>query len=407
MPPQAAAQQSPDFIADESPDFIADGQAHATAPAVQPSAMQRFRSGAKAGMGGENALNTPVDPEHPISSNPMVPGAGVYRDIRDKNYAGAAGRVLGPAAELAVMIGGGRGAGEEMPAVESSAPQPSVLGTRVKAVGKVAAQDAASRVPVAGRLVRRPSIGDYWKAVTAKPATMTGEVAPPSTDQVPGRPYVPRPRAASPYAPAEPIPSRPGLMLPGEVAPPAQAPAQPPVSPVTRKQVGAAVDKSFGVEPLKPNVRLRDQVPAKASPKAEPVSENKVESSVIHSHDYDPAAKELHIVTKSNPNTAYVYGDVSPDQAQAFESATSKGKAWAEFKKGGSPLVAKIVNGNRVPVRPVIAAKDLNPEGAGPKVQVKATARPGRAQVPTEDDLVPLLKKSVKQARSKRSTAAD
>jgi hypothetical protein len=213
MPPQAA-QQAPDFIADESPDFIPDGQSHAAAPADQPqkpSAGRRFWNGVKNGTGADNTSTAPPpDPNrdylhHPdFANNRLLPGSGVYRDIKAGDYAGAAGRVLGPAAELAVMIGGGRGAGEAP--VESSTPRPSVLGTRVKAVGKVAMQDAASHVPVAGRLVRRPSLGDYWKAVTAKPVVPTGEVAPPSTDQIPGRPYAPNPRYAAPPVPAEPIP---------------------------------------------------------------------------------------------------------------------------------------------------------------------------------------------------------
>jgi hypothetical protein len=299
---------------------------------------------------------------------------------------------------------------------DSNSPEmgAAALGGAVGVGADLAAPVAVPAARMAGKVIQKHPFATMLGIEGAKRLPVVG----PMLDKLPGLEYLPflaghgeapgvgRIRnigeAAAESAEAEAASKAPAV----EPSAPTQF-EQPPVSPVTRKQVGAAVDKSFGVEPLKPNVRLRDQVPAKAAPKAEPVSEKKVESSVIHSHDYDPAAKELHVVTKSNPNTAYVYGDVSPEQAQAFESATSKGKAWAEFKKGGSPLVAKIVNGNRVPVRPVIAAKDLNPEGAGPKVQVKATTRPGRAQVPTEDDLVPLLKKSVKQARAKRSTAAD
>src|SRR4051812_13061057 len=162
----------------QEPDYDSLAQKYgSTTPAEkpqEPGAMQRFWTGVKHGT-GDNSDTPPSHGtwSHPdFADNPMLPGSGVYRDIKARNYAGAAGRVLGPAAELAVMVGGGRGQGEGMPAVEPVEPaisRPSVLGTRVKAVGKVAAQDAASRVPVAGRLVRRPSIGDYWKAATAKP----------------------------------------------------------------------------------------------------------------------------------------------------------------------------------------------------------------------------------------------
>lgn len=142
----------------------------------------------------------------------------------------------------------------------------------------------------------------------------------------------------------------------GEFAPAPEPPKPPqPAAPVTRKQVGAAVDKSLGVEPLKPDVPLREQVSAKA----QPVSQAKAESTAISAYRYDADANELHVTSKSNPNTTYVYGDVSADQAAAFDSAPSKGKAWAQFKQGSSPLVAKIVNGKRIPVKPVVSPEDL------------------------------------------------
>lgn len=93
-------------------DFKAD--APSTAPS-QPGVASRFWTGVKAGVGGENALNTTVDPNNPISTNPMIPGAGVYRDLKAGNVAGAAGRVVGPAAELLPMILGGRGRVAEPP----------------------------------------------------------------------------------------------------------------------------------------------------------------------------------------------------------------------------------------------------------------------------------------------------
>lgn len=100
----------------------------------QPGALSRFIAGAKAGMGGENAFNMPApDPnrnylKHPnIANNPLIPGAGVYRDIKAGNYAGAAGRVLGPAAELLPAVLGGRSAkvspAEGLAEVQAASPQ--------------------------------------------------------------------------------------------------------------------------------------------------------------------------------------------------------------------------------------------------------------------------------------------
>jgi hypothetical protein len=171
----------------------------------------------------------------------------------------------------------------------------------------------------------------------------------------------------------------------GNIRPRASEPAA--IAPVTQKAVSSAVDQSLGVEPLKPDVSIRDQV----TPKAQPVSQSKIESSVIRSHDYDPQSREFHVTTKTNPNITYVYGDVDPEQIKPFESG-SKGKAWAEFKKGGSPLVAKIVNGERIPVRPVIRAEDMNPEG-GSRV----------LRNPAPEDLTDQLRESLQQALSRRT----
>lgn len=74
-----------------------------------------------------------------------------------------------------------------------------------------------------------------------------------------------------------------------------------------------------------------------------------VESSAMRSYKYDPQANELHIQT-NNPKVTYVYGDVQPEQARTFTNAGSKGKAWNQLRQT-SPLVAKIVNGKRIPVK--------------------------------------------------------
>jgi len=41
---------------------------------------------------------------------------------------------------------------------------------------------------------------------------------------------------------------------------------------------------------------------------------------------------------------------VSPEEAQSFTEAESKGKAWQAIRS--NPLVAKIVNGKRLAVQP-------------------------------------------------------
>ena len=380
-------------MAGEQPDYEALAQKYGAVQQPDYDALAQQHGGSVA----QPSVESPIPPpaiklaKQPMSQSPL--GRIDSSDPDQPKFAG----MHGGSEDIFPRVNG-RIADSNSPEMRNAA-----IGGSIGVAADLAAPVAAPAARMAGKVIQKHPFATMLGIEGAKRLPVVGPVL----DRLPGLEYLPF-LAGHGEAPGVERIRKIGdaaseaeeVGMPGKISP--EAPAQPPVTPVTRKQVGAAVDKSFGVEPLKPNVRLRDQI--RTSPKAEPVSENKVESSVIHSHNYDPTAKELHVVTKGNPGTAYVYGDVSPEQAQAFEAAKSKGKAWADFKKSGSPLVAKIVNGNRVPVRPVIAAKDLNP-GAGPEVQVKS--RPGRAQVPTEDDLVPLLKKSVKQARAKRSSAAD
>jgi hypothetical protein len=72
-------------------------------------------------------------------------------------------------------------------------------------------------------------------------------------------------------------------------------------------------------------------------------------SSAARSKMYDAGAREFHARYKSG-DTTYVYGDVSPEEADAFDKADSKGQALQQIKNA-HPLVAKIVNGKRIAVK--------------------------------------------------------
>lgn len=74
------------------------------------------------------------------------------------------------------------------------------------------------------------------------------------------------------------------------------------------------------------------------------------QSSALRSSKYDTGANEFHARMTSG-DTTYVYGDVAPEEAQAFADADSKGKAYQQLKNG-HPLVAKIVGGKRIAVKP-------------------------------------------------------
>ena len=77
-------------------------------------------------------------------------------------------------------------------------------------------------------------------------------------------------------------------------------------------------------------------------------------SNAVKSFKYDADAQEMHIAPKKG--YTYVYGDASPDQADAFQNAESKGNAWLSLKNS-NPLVAKILpDGTRIAVKPSAAA---------------------------------------------------
>ena len=122
------------------------------------------------------------------------------------------------------------------------------------------------------------------------------------------------------------------------------------------------LNEGLGGRGLEPNVPLRNQAsvmtPGTAGSMAESVAEGHtpVQSSALKSYKYDPTTQEFESVTQNGQH--YVHGDVTPEEAAKFEAADSKGKAWNELRKNAT-LVAKVVNGKRIPVRPVISDEDM------------------------------------------------
>lgn len=141
--------------------------------------------------------------------------------------------------------------------------------------------------------------------------------------------------------------------------PAAQQSAAPPPAPrpITRgsinKMMGTQLDNALGAKQLDPKVPLRGQVAAKMPVSSEeselPAGHKAVDSSAVRSYGYRADAREFEARATSG-NTIYVYGDVPPEVAAGFESAPSKGKAWQQIRQ--YPLVAKIVDGKRIAVKP-------------------------------------------------------
>jgi hypothetical protein len=203
---------------------------------------------------------------------------------------------------------------------------------------------------------------------------------------------------APPVYPGAPLPEHPGV-FPGAPLPETPAPAVLQANSLLRRPVQVA-DPSAGLgevptrsEGVAPIAR-----PAKATPRSVvskrletglneglgagvPEGHTPVESSAVKSFKYDPDAHELEVHTKSG--VTYVTGEVTPAQAEAFSSAKSKGQAWKAIRDNNPP-VAKIVNGTRIPVKPS-SFRSVTPTTPAP-----------------EEDLTPLLLKSLERARSRR-----
>jgi KTSC domain len=152
------------------------------------------------------------------------------------------------------------------------------------------------------------------------------------------------------------------------VNPGAPAPKPPTIPDVTAKanniaRLSQLLNDSMGGKGLEPNVPIKNQggiiTPQASELTTLPEGHIPVDSSALKSYKYDPLTREFESVTTNGSH--YIHGDVDPAQVAQFEAADSKGRAWNELRKN-STLVAKVVNGKRVPVKPVISEMDSIPE---------------------------------------------
>lgn len=281
--------------------------AEAEAPATSKEAMQKWWKGRGGTLAGEREIKRAPRPK------PSVPPEG------------------GPAINVAPESGhaiptGGRAlpAGQyEAPA--STLPDPKQLGPGV-IEGEYMDEPAPQPAQVRGRL----KAGVYQQPGGFEP----------NQPALPARKAIPLPEQF-PTA-RQPVirttPSKPLEPLRAEIAIPTGAPTGAAID-TSPTRVGDLLNEGLGGKGLKSDVPLRQQgqhIPVK--------------SSAVKSYQYDPATKEFH--TKySSGDAIHVFGDVSPEEAQAFQKADSKGKAMQQIKQGHQ-LVAKIVNGKRVAVKP-------------------------------------------------------
>jgi hypothetical protein len=121
-----------------------------------------------------------------LTAQPLVNAVKWYGDVARGKVPNAYEQALSVAPEA---MGAGAAAAVTPKLIESVGAIPGAVGdlgkaapdltAKVKALGKVAGQEGISRIPVAGRLVRRPSLMDYVNAARAKapapPPVPTGE----------------------------------------------------------------------------------------------------------------------------------------------------------------------------------------------------------------------------------------
>ncbi len=219
------------------------------------------------------------------------------------------------------------------------------------------------------------------------PLLLNAAPEPPSIRRTPGQiaPEMTRPRAYYGGPRPEPIPAREGLLLKGNVETPA---------PIDTSRLGPQLKEAVGDKPIamRPGIPIgRQPDVVKPLPGFTPV-----ESSAMRAYRWDPEVREMSIQT--GPGRAQIYAEVSPEAAQKFIDAPSKGKAWPELKANSTP-VAKLVNGERQSLKPVIAGADLNPKNAAaPKVRIGRLTTPSQPLAAT-DDLTPQLRASLRNVR--------
>lgn len=156
---------------------------------------------------------------------------------------------------------------------------------------------------------------------------------------------------------------------------------------VTPQRVQAAAEEALGVKKLQPDIPLKQQTGVISKGPAIPEGHTPVESSALRSYKYDASAREFTAATRAG-NVQYVYGDVSPEDAAAFDKAESKGKAWQDIRQ--NPLVAKIVDGKRIPIKPSRSIV-VDPETGKPEFS----------------DMTDALKKSVQAAKAKKLSTGE
>lgn len=323
------------------------------------SGLQSIGRGLRGAVSGAwNTIAHPIDTAKSIAELPsqaaQVPGA-----IRDIN---ASQDPTGTYAKVGQETAG-QGAGQALTALATEGivkGAPALASTRV---GRVAGKFAKGTLEDIPGVRQVGKISKYWRETAppeGKPLLYDEPAGPPTPDpallksESLARAFTPKTAPAASTGEALAQMPKSGAIAEA-MQPPAADTSLAAGKAIVRKSLQQMLQDSMGGRELSPTTPLREQLDV-AAPKAAtadtslPEGHTAFDSSAVRSGKYDAGAREYH-ARGTGGEVVYVYGDVSPDAAQAFQQAESKGKAWQTLKQN-HPLVAKIVNGKRIAVKP-------------------------------------------------------
>ena len=152
------------------------------------------------------------------------------------------------------------------------------------------------------------------------------------------------------------------------------------------EQLNQAVGyKPPALEPGKPIYQPKAPIPI-------PEGMTPVESSALRSYHYDPESQTFTAQMRSG--SMYKWAEVTPEEAQEFAQAKSKGTALADIRNNHVNTQANYGQGwlNRQPIQRSASPTDIAPQP--------------ESAPPNSENLVDLLQKSLEQVRGKNATLA-
>lgn len=414
-----------------------------------PTQEEKDKFGGEAEVSGAKRVGLGV---HRLATAPAEVAADWYSDaLRDKipdayeQALSVAPEAVGSAAGNAVLGKGIEMGVDAAPGVVASARNiPAVAKSALATTGKAATAAGDLVDPdLAGLVSPRLAHALRLAKKVGKVATKYGTEAAPEAEATGAPIERDATRQNVPFAgeEEEPAAASPRTASPAETNPtPAETKAPASETKITPAAVESQVNDALGNqaqrqarEQLGPTATLKQisdraqQIKAAANTKTSGASASAIpegftptDSSVLRAYKYNPKAREFESITNSGQH--YVHGDVSPEQAQAFEAADSKGKTWNQLRSQ-SPLVAKVLNGERVAVNPasmIESGDDVIPKSeAGMQRTVvtdPATGRPEFSDVLAAktatgsgsatsggEDLTPLLQQSLDNAKAAKA----